>query len=113
MRYAANNDAHFVMNFNSTFNPANQSGLNLVIGSDGLVYNTVPNVSSGAGLPTSNNLDDSQTYTQPQPAYTSGNADGITGALEPYDRPGKVKQFRTYAFFLQPTQFLFRTFKGE
>ena len=44
------------------------------------------------------------TYTQPQPSYTTGNANGITGALEPYDRPGKVKQFRTYAFFLQPTQ---------
>ena len=28
MRYASNNDAHFVMNFNSTFNPTNQSGLN-------------------------------------------------------------------------------------
>jgi len=104
MRYASNNDAHFVMKNNSTFNQNNQSGLNLVIGSDGLIYNIVPNVSSGAGLPTSNNLDDSQTYTQPQPAYSSGNADGITGALEPYDRPGKVKQFRTYAFFLQPTQ---------
>lgn len=104
MRYASNNDAHFVMKFNSMFNPNNQSGLNLVIGSDGLVYNIVPNVSSGAGLPTSNNLDDSQTYMQPQPAYTSGNASGITGALEPYDRPGKVKQFRTYAFFLQPTR---------
>jgi hypothetical protein len=77
--------------------------LNLVIGSDGLVYNIAPNVSSGAGLPTSNNLDDSDTYMQPQPAYTSGNANGITGALQPYDRPGKVKQFRTYAFFLQPT----------
>lgn len=102
MRYASNNDAHFVMKNNSMFNQNNQSGLNLVIGSDGLVYNIVPNVSSGAGLPTSNNLDDSQTYMQPQPAYTSGNANGITGALEPYDRPGKVKQFRTYAFFLQP-----------
>jgi len=104
MRYASNNDAHFVMKNNSTFNQNNQSGLNLVIGSDGLVYNIVPNVSSGAGLPTSNNLDDSQTYMQPQPAYTSGNASGITGALEPYDRPGKIKQFRTYAFFLQPAQ---------
>ena len=57
MRYAANNDAHFVMNFNSTFNPANQSGLNLVIGSDGLVYNIVPSVKSGAGLPVSDNID--------------------------------------------------------
>jgi hypothetical protein len=103
MRYASNNDAHFVMKFNSAFNQNNQSGLNLVIGSDGLVYNIAPSVSSGAGLPMSNNLDDSQTYTQPQPAYASGNANGITGALEPYDRPGKVKQFRTYAFFLQPT----------
>ncbi len=102
MRYASNNDAHFVMKNNSTFNPNNQSGLNLVIGSDGLVYNIAPNVSSGAGLPTSNNLDDSQTYMQPQPAYSSGNANGLTGALEPYDRPGKVKQFRSYAFFLQP-----------
>ena len=104
MRYASNNDAHFVMKNNSTFNQNNQSGLNLVIGSDGLVYNIVPNVSSGAGLPTSNNLDDAMTYTQPQPSYTTGNASGITGALEPYDRPGKVKQFRTYTFFLQPTQ---------
>jgi hypothetical protein len=104
MRYASNNDAHFVMRYNSMFNPNNQSGLNLVIGSDGLVYNIVPNVSSGAGLPTSNNLDDSQTYMQPQPSYTSGNASGNTGALEPYDRPGKIKQFRSYAFFLQPTE---------
>ena len=104
MRYASNNDAHFVMKNNSVFNQNNQSGLNLVIGSDGLVYNIVSNVSSGAGLPTSNNLDDSLTYAQPLPSYTTGNASGTTGALEPYDRPGKVKQFRTYAFFLQPTQ---------
>ena len=104
MRYACNNDAHFVMNFNSMFNPNNQSGLNLVIGSDGLVYEIVPSVASGAGLPVSDNIDDSQTYTQPQPAYTSGNADGLTGNLEPYDRPGKTSLFRTYVFFLQPKQ---------
>ena len=104
MRYTSNNDAHFVMNFNSMFNPNNQSGLNLVIGSDGLVYNIVPSVSSGAGLPVSDNIDTNQTYTQPQPAYTTGNADGLTGNLEPYDRPGKTNLFRTYAFFLQPTQ---------
>ncbi len=103
MRYASNNDAHFVMNYNSMFNPNNQSGLNLVIGSDGLVYNIVPSVSSGAGLPVSDNVDDSRDYTQPQPAYTSGNANGLTGALEPYDRPGKTKLFRTYAFYLQPS----------
>ena len=72
MRYASNNDAHFVMNFNSMFNPNNQSGLNLVIGSDGLVYNIVPSVTSGAGLPVSDNIDTNQTYTQPQPAYTTG-----------------------------------------
>lgn len=104
MRYACNNDAHFVMNFNSMFNPNNQSGLNLVIGSDGLVYQIVPSVSSGAGLPVSDNIDTSQTYTQPQPAYTTGNADGLTGNLEPYDRPGKTNLFRTYVFFLQPSQ---------
>ena len=91
MRYACNNDAHFVMNNNSMFNPNNQSGLNLVIGSDGLVYNIVPSVTSGAGLPLSDNIDTSQTYMQPQPSYTSGNADGLTGNLEPYDRPGKTK----------------------
>ena len=91
MRYASNNDAHFVMNYNSMFNPNNQSGLNLVIGSDGLVYKIVPSVTSGAGLPASDNVDTSQTYTQPQPAYTSGNASGLTGNLEPYDRPGKIK----------------------
>ncbi|HZQ43465.1 MAG TPA: hypothetical protein VFA99_09440 [Acidobacteriaceae bacterium] len=102
MRYAANNDAHFVMNFNSTFNPANQSGLNLVIGSDGLVYNIVPSVTSGAGLPTSDNSDTNFVYQQPQPSYATGNADGLTGNLEPYDRPGKTKQFRAYAFYLQP-----------
>jgi len=113
MRYASNNDAHFVMKNNSAFNQNNQSGLNLVIGSDGLVYNIVPNVSSGAGLPQSNNLDDSMTYVQPAPAYTSGNASGITGALEPYDRPGKVKQFRTYAFFLQPGDDNANTFWSE
>jgi hypothetical protein len=104
MRYSANNDAHFVMNFNSQFNPNNQSGLELVIGSDGLVYQIVPSVTSGAGLPLSNNLDTSQTYMQPQPSYTTGNADGLTGNLEPYDRPGKTNLFRTYAFFLQPAQ---------
>jgi hypothetical protein len=102
MRYAANNDAHFVMNNNSMFNANNQSGLNLVIGSDGLVYKIVPSVTSGAGLPLSDNVDASQSYTQPQPAYTSGNAQGLTGNLEPYDRPGKVSTFRTYAFYLQP-----------
>jgi hypothetical protein len=102
MRYACNNDAHFVMNFNSTFNPNNQSGLNLVIGSDGLVYKIVPSVTSGAGLPLSDNVDTSQAYMQPQPAYASGNADGPSGNLEPYDRPGKTSIFRTYAFFLQP-----------
>jgi hypothetical protein len=104
MRYAANNDAHFVMNFNSTFNPANQSGLNLVIGSDGLVYNIVPSVSSGAGLPVSDDVDTSFTYQQPPPSYATGNADGLSGNLEPYDRPGKIKQFRAYSFYLQPTQ---------
>jgi hypothetical protein len=103
MRYKANNDAHFVMNFNSMFNPNNQSGIELVVGSDGLVYQIVPSVQSGAGLPLSNNLDTSQGYTQPQPSYTTGNADGLTGNLEPYDRPGKTNLFRTYAFFLQPT----------
>jgi hypothetical protein len=104
MRYASNNDAHFVMNFNSMYNPDNQSGVDLVIGSDGLVYQIVPSVQSGAGLPLSNNLDAGQTYMQPQPSYTSGNADGLTGNLEPYDRPGKTSLFRTYAYFLQPTQ---------
>ncbi len=104
MRYASNNDAHFVMNNNSMFNPNNQSGLNLVIGSDGLVYKIVPSVTSGAGLPLSDNIDTSQTYMQPQPTYTSGNADGLTGNLEPYDRPGKTSTFRTYAFYLQPKQ---------
>jgi hypothetical protein len=104
MRYAANNDAHFVMNFNSTFNPANQSGLNLVIGADGLVYNIVPSVSSGAGLPVSDNLDTTFTYQQPPPSYTTGNANGLSGNLQPYDRPGKIKQFRAYAFYLQPKQ---------
>jgi hypothetical protein len=104
MQYAANNDAHFVMNFNSTFNPANQSGLNLVIGSDGLVYNIVPSVTSGAGLPISDNIDTTFSYQQPPPSYATGNASGLTGNLEPYDRPGKTKQFRSYAFYLQPKQ---------
>ena len=104
MRYAANNDAHFVMNFNSTFNPANQSGLNLVIGSDGLVYNIVPSVTSGAGLPISDNADTTFSFIQPQPSYATGNADGLSGNLEPYDRPGKTKQFRAYAFYMQPRQ---------
>ena len=104
MRYAANNDAHFVMNFNSTFNPANQSGLNLVIGSDGLVYNIVPSVTSGAGLPVSDDIDTTFAYQQPQPSYVTGNANGLSGNLQPYDRPGKVKQFRAYAFYRQPKQ---------
>lgn len=104
MRYSSNNDAYFVMNFNSMFNPNNQSGVELVVGSDGLVYQIVPSVSSGAGLPTSNNIDTSETYMQPQPSYTTGNADGLAGNLEPYDRPGKTNLFRTYAFFLQPAQ---------
>jgi hypothetical protein len=75
-----------------------------VIGSDCLIYQIVPSVTSGAGLPTSNNLDTSESYTQPQPAYTTGNADGLTGNLEPYDRPGKTNLFRTYTYFLQPDQ---------
>jgi hypothetical protein len=104
MRYKSANDAHFVMNNNSMFNPNNESGLNLVIGSDGLVYNIVPSVSSGAGLPVSNDIDTSFQYTQPQPSYTTGNADGLTGNLVPYDRPGKTSLFRTLAFFLQPAQ---------
>lgn len=104
MRYAANNDAHFVMNFNSTFNTANQSGLNLVAGSDGLVYQIVPSVTSGAGLPTSDNIDTNFSYQQPQPSYATGNANGLSGNLEPYDRPGKTKLFRTLAFYLQPKQ---------
>lgn len=45
-----------------------------------------------------------QTYTQPQPAYTTGNADALTGGLEPYDRPGKTNLFRTYVFYLQPSK---------
>ncbi len=104
MRYAANNDAHFVMNFNSTFNLANQSGLNLVIGSDGLVYNIVPSVKSGAGLPVSDNLDTTFNFQQPQPSYATGNATGLSGNLEPYDRPGKTKGFRSYAFYMQPRE---------
>ena len=103
MRYASNNDAHFVMRNNSMFNRSNGSGLELVIGSDGLVYNIEPSVSSGAGLPLSDNIDSSRDYSQPQPAYSTGNADGTTGALVPYDRPGKTSLFRSYAFFLQPT----------
>ena len=103
MRYSSNNDAHFVMNYNSMFNPNNQSGLNLVIGSDGLIYQIAPSVTSGAGLPMSDNVDTNQTYMQPQPSYTTGNADGLAGTLEPYDRPGKISTFRTYAFFLQPS----------
>ncbi len=103
MRYSSNNDAHFVMNYNSTFNPNNQSGLNLVIGSDGLVYKIAPSVSSGAGIPLSDNVDTNEIYTQPQPSYTNGNANGLTGILEPYDRPGKTSLFRTYAFFRQPS----------
>ena len=104
MRYASNNDAHFVMLNNSMFNTSNQSGLNLVIGSDGRVFNIVPSVSSGAGLPLSDSIDDSMNYMQPQPTYSTGNADGSTGGLEPYDRPGKTSSFRSYAFFLQPSQ---------
>jgi hypothetical protein len=103
MHYSSNNDAHFVMNYNSMFNPNNQSGLNLVIGSDGLVYQIAPSVTSGAGLPMSDNVDTNQTYMQPQPSYTTGNADGLSGTLEPYDRPGKTSLFRTYSFFLQPS----------
>ena len=103
MRYASANDAHFVMRNNSMYNPNNESGLNLVIGSDGLVYNIVPSVTSGAGLPMSDDIDTTFGYTQPQPSYTTGNADGLSGALEPYDRPGKTSQFRSYAFFLQPS----------
>jgi hypothetical protein len=103
MRYSSNNDAHFVMRNNSMFNPANESGLNLVIGSDGLVYNIVPSVTSGAGIPVSDNIDTTFVYTQPQPSYTTGNADGLSGLLEPYDRPGKTSQFRSFAYFLQPS----------
>ncbi len=103
MKYSSNNDAHFIMRNNSMFNPANESGLNLVIGSDGLVYDIVPSVTSGAGLPVSDNIDTTFVYTQPQPSYTTGNADGLSGLLEPYDRPGKTSQFRSFAYFLQPS----------
>ena len=102
MRYSSANDAHFVMKNNSAFNTANQSGLNLIVGSDGLVYNIVPSVSSGAGIQVSDDIDDTNDYTQPQPAYSTGNASSLTGALIPYDRPGKTKQFRSYSYFLQP-----------
>jgi hypothetical protein len=51
------------MRNNSMFNPNNQTGLNLVIGSDGKVFNIVPSVTSGAGLPLSDNIDASNTYT--------------------------------------------------
>jgi hypothetical protein len=61
MRYASANDAHFVMKNNSAFNAANQSGLNLIIGSDGLVHNIVISVSSGAGMPVSDDIDDTTT----------------------------------------------------
>jgi hypothetical protein len=104
MRYASNNDAHFIMQNNSIFNTSNQSGLNLVTGSDGRVFNIVPSVSSGAGIPLSDNIDDALTYSQPQPSYSTGNSDGLTGTLEPYDRPGKTSSFRSYAFFLQPSE---------
>ena len=102
MRNACNNDAHFILNNNSQYNSNNNSGLNLVSGSDGLIYNIIPSVTSGAGLPVNNNLDDAFSYQQPQPSYSSGNATGLTGNLEPYDRPGKTKLFRTYSYFLQP-----------
>lgn len=102
MRLNSNNDAHFIMLNNSQYNRSNTSGLNLVAGSDGLVYNIVPNVRGGAGLPQSNDADDAFTYTQPQPTYSTGNATGNTGNLVPYDRPGKTKLFRSYAYFLQP-----------
>ena len=104
MRYTSNNDAHFVMNNNSAFNPNNQSGLNLVIGSDGLVYNVAPSVNGGSGLPTSDNVDDADAYIQPPPVYSAGNASGPSGDLLPYDRPGKTSLFRSYAFFQQPSQ---------
>lgn len=104
MRYASANDAHFVMNFHSQFKPNNQSCLNLIIESGGLVYNIVPLVSSGARLPVSDNIDESQTYTQPQPSYNFGNSQGLTRDLMPYDRPDKTNLFRTYAFFLQLTK---------
>ena len=103
MRYSSNNDAHFVMRNNSMFNPANESGLNLVVGSDGLVYNIVPSVTSGAGLPVSDNIDTNFVYSQPQPSYATGNADGLSGLLEPYDRPGKTSQFRAFVYYLQPS----------
>lgn len=41
-------------------------------------------------------------YQRPQPSYATENANGLTGNLEPYDRPGKTKQLRAYAFYLQP-----------
>ena len=105
MRYASNNDAHFVMKNNSMFNPNNQSGLNLVIGSDGLVYNIVPIGIVGRGA---------ADVEQPRRRHDVHAAAAVVhhgqrrtaspATLEPYDRPGKTKQFRTYAFFLQPTQ---------
>ena len=113
MRYASNNDAHFVMKNNSMFNQNNQSGLNLVIGSDGLVYNIVPNVSSGAGLAESNNLDDSMTYVQPPAGLHQRERERDHRRARAVRSPGKVKQFRTYAFFLQPREDNADTFWSE
>ena len=54
-------------------------------------------------MPLSDDIDDSDQYTQPQPTYASGRA-GLTGKLEPYNRPGKTSLFRMYTYFLQPKQ---------
>jgi hypothetical protein len=40
-------------------------------------------------------------YTQSPPPYAAG-SDGLTGNLEPYNRPGKTSRFRSYTYFLQP-----------
>ena len=98
MRYASNNDAHFVMkqqlDVQSEQPERAQPGDRLRRA--GLQHRPLRDIRRGAAaVRTTSTPPD---YTQPQPSYTTGNADGLTGTLEPYDRPGKTNLFRTLRF---------------
>jgi hypothetical protein len=79
MKRRASNDIEFM----NTVNKSNSSGFNLIAGSDGLLYKT-----SSSGQ---NETDDTSDLF------------GINNLpAQPYDRPGAIKLYRWYSFFMQP-----------
>ena len=93
------------MNNNSMFNPNNQSGLNLVIGSDGLVYNIVPvgDVGRGAAASptTSTTARPTRSRSRPTPRATPT---ASPARSSPTIGRARSSSSARYAFFLQPTQ---------